>query len=299
MKYNINQKIKLAFWIISAVIIGIFFSSLIFKNIKYEKIINPSENIAIAIESLTSQETTPKYFYFIKDQNKKPKVSASAYLVGDLDTGEIILTKNQEKEFPLASVSKLMTAYVATELMDENNIAQVSKKALSTYGENGNFKIGEKIKISDLIYPLLLESSNDAAEIIAEYFDRDTFIKKMNQAVEKIELSKTFFDDPSGLSEKNKSTVFDMFKLAGYLNQKNPDLFKTTTNRSYSNKKHNWFSNNQFLREEGYLGGKSGYTDPALQTVISLFSVPLSETGTRNIAITLLQSKDRYKDVES
>ena len=50
---------------------------------------------------------------------------------------------------------------------------------------------------------------------------------------------------------------------------------------------------------EGYLGGKSGYTDPALQTVVSLFSIPLSETGVRHIAITLLQSKDRFKDVEN
>ena len=90
-----------------------------------------------------------------------------------------------------------------------------------------------------------------------------------------------------------------MFKLAGYINQKEPDIFQITTRRSYSNKKHNWSSTNQFLLEDGYLGGKSGFTDPALQTVISLFSIPLSETGERHIAIALLQSKDRFKDVEN
>ena len=47
------------------------------------------------------------------------------------------------------------------------------------------------------------------------------------------------------------------------------------------------------------MGGKSGYTDEALQTVISLFLIPLGESGTRNIAITLLQSKDRFKDIEN
>ena len=192
-----------------------------------------------------------------------------------------------------------MTALVATESTKPDDTAKVSKKALTTYGENGNFKLGEKIKITDLIYPLLLESSNDAAEIIAEYFKRDIFIKKMNQMVNKLELSKTIFEDPSGLSSKNQSTVEDMFKLAGYINQKKPDLFQITTKRSYSNIKHNWSSNNQFLHEDGYLGGKSGFTDPALQTAISLFSIPLGETGVRNIAITILQSKDRFKDVEN
>src|SRR3990167_8284134 len=175
MKHAIGSKIKLGLWVISAVVIGVFLASLVSKNIPYKE---SDKNTAIAIESVMPSETIPKYFYFTKDPNQKPKVS---------------------------------------------------KKALTTYGENGNFKLGEKIKITDLIYPLLLESSNDAAEIIAEYFKRDIFIKKMNQMVNKLELSKTIFEDPSGLSSKNQSTVEDMFKLAGYINQKKPDLFQITT----------------------------------------------------------------------
>ena len=299
MKSIFHQKIKLGFWMVFVLAVGIFFTSFIFNNIDYKKIIEPKENTATAIESLTSPETAFGYSYFIKDSKLEPQISAKAFLVGDLDTGEIILTKNQDEQFPLASVSKLMTALVSTELTKPDNLAKVSKKALATSGKNGNLKMGEKIKITDLIYPLLLESSNDAAEVIAEFFGRDIFLKKMNQTAYKLELSKTSFDDPSGLSPKNQSTVSDMFKLAGYLNQKKSDLFQITTKRSYLNKKHNWFNNNQFLRKKGYLGGKSGYTDEALQTVISLFLIPLGESGTRNIAITLLQSKDRFKDIEN
>lgn len=299
MKSTLGPKIKLGFWTISAVIVGIFFVSLLFKDAEYKKIIKPNENTAIALESLTAPEPTSGLSYFIKDLNLKPKVSAKAFLVGDLNTGEIILTKNQDEQFPLASVSKLMTALVTTESKSSDDVAKVSKKALATSGKNGNLKMGEKIKITDLIYPLLLESSNDAAEVIAEFFGRDIFLKKMNQEALKLGLSRTIFDDPSGLSPKNQSTVLDMFKLAGYLNQKDPDLLKITTKRSHSNKTHNWFSNNQFLNEDNYTGGKSGYTDVALQTVISIFSVPLSKAGTRHIAISLLQSKDRFKDVEN
>lgn len=302
MRFTFGSKIKSEFWIISAIIIGIFFVSIFLKSNIYEKILEPYKNITTDKESLVSKEVTSKYFYFYKDSenlNQKLKISALAYLVGDLDTGKIILTKNKDKQFPLASVSKLMTANVATELMNPNDIAKVSKKALITYGKNGNLKLGEKIKITDLIYPLLLESSNDAGEVIAEYFNRTLFLQKMNQTAQKLKMSKTNFEDPTGLSVNNKSTVFDIFKLVEYLNQKKPNLFQITTNKNYSNKKHTWFSNNQFLTEEGYMGGKSGYTDPALQTVVSLFSVPLSETETRHIAIILLQSKDRFKDVKN
>ena len=294
-----KQKIKIVLWVIFAIFIGIFFTSFATQNLNYKKIAETKDNTATVLESLAPEETTPKYFYFKKDPDNLPKVSALAYLIGDLDTGEIILTKNKDEQFPLASVSKLMTASVAKDLMNDEDIAKVSKKALSTYGKNGGLKLGEKIKITDLVYPLLLESSNDSAEVIAEYFGRNVFIQRMNQTALKLELSKTTFEDPSGLSPNNKSTVFDMFKLAGYLNQQKPDIFQLTNNLSYSNKKHTWFSNNQFLREESYLGGKSGYTDEAKQTVISLFTLPLGESGTRNIGITLLQSKDRFKDVEN
>lgn len=299
MKLSFGSKIKFGFWMISTVVIGVLFAFFLFKNLNFGEIVESSENTAQVFNSIPTTESTQKYFYLTNDPAKLPKVSAKAYLVGDLDTGEVILQKNQEEQYPIASVSKLMTSLIATDLMNKDDTAKVSKKALATYGQNGNLKTGEKIKVTDLLYPLLLESSNDAAEIIAEYFGRDVFIKRMNQTAAKLELPKTSFQDPSGLSAKNQSTVFGLFKLAGYIKQKQPELLQITTKRSYSNKKHTWFNISQFLQESGYLGGKSGYTEEALQTVVSLFSIPLSEIGTRDIAITLLQSKDRYKDIEN
>jgi poly-gamma-glutamate synthesis protein (capsule biosynthesis protein) len=112
-------------------------------------------------------------------------------------------------------------------------------------------------------------------------------------------MDKTSYQDPSGLSEGNQSTALDLFKLSGYLLKEKPQILYITTLRSYANRVHHWSSTNQFLREDGYLGGKSGYTDPAQETVVSLFSVPLSEAGTRSLAVVLLHSKDRFKDVEN
>ena len=309
MSQNLNQKIlkmiKLLFWAIFPIVLGIslvLFIIIIFNKINYAGIWGTENNTAIVVQSLTPKEIRveekPKYFY-LNNAGEEPKVGALAYLVGDLNTGEVILAKNQEERLPIASVSKLMTALVAREITNEDDIAQVSKKALATKGANGNFRVGEKIKTTDLLYPLLLESSNDAAEVLAEYFGRESFISKMNAKAQNLKMSKTSYEDSSGLSEKNQSTVSDIFKLAGYLNHQKKDLLQITTKRSYSNKKHSWSNTNQFMQKDGYFGGKSGYTNPAKQTVVSLFNLPLGKTGYRPIAIILLQSADRQKDVET
>ncbi len=298
MSDDINGKIKFGIWAMGSVIIGVFFALFIFKSIGYEKIGN-KENVPNDSLSASVIDTVPEDFYFIKDPSKKPLVDADAYFVGDLDNGKMILEKNQDKVFPIASVSKLMTATVAKENYKEEDAVVMSKKALDTYGKNGNFRLNEKIRLGDLFYPLLLESSNDAAEAIALNYNRSDFIQKMNDKAKELGMAFTSFLDPSGLSEKNISTVFDLFKLARYIKAKSNDILQKTTKQSYITKKHSWFSNNQFLRDKTYLGGKSGYTDPARQTVISTFSVPLSKEGVRNIAIMILHSPDRYKDVKN
>lgn len=293
-----RENIKLKLLALFLILFGFFSTSLIFNKIKWnneDKLNQIPETAAV----INTELTKPKYFYINNDAENKPKVSALSYLVGDLGTGEIILTKNEKAKYPIASVSKLMTALIAKEIVKDDDVAKISKKALATLGGNGELKVGEKIKVNDLIYPLLLESSNDAAEAIAEYFDRAKFIGKMNEGAKSLKMMDTTFEDPSGLSKNNQSTVLDMFKLAGYLNQKKQDLFQITTKIHYANKVHNWFNIGQFVNKDGFLGGKSGSTDAAMQTVISTFSLPLGEHISRPIAITLLKSKDRRKDVET
>ena len=251
----------------------------------------------------TTYADTPRYFNInsneINQKNNEPKISATSYLVGDLNTGEIIISKNQNTILPMASISKLMTAIVTEDFSKNEEYTEISKKALATNGKNGELKLGEKIKVGDLIYPLLLESSNDAAEALAEYFGRDNFISKMNQKAKTLKMDSTKYEDPSGLSENNDSTAADLFKLTCYITQNQNNLFKITTLRSYNNQKHNWSNISQFLKKDEYIGGKSGYTDKAKQTVISLFSLELGQNIYRPICIVLLGSNDRKRDVES
>src|SRR3989344_5936069 len=298
------HKIKLIGWGVFSVLVGVVIVAGTPSLLKYAHLPTHSENknnIATAIHVAPGSKDSEKeqYFYVNKDLTGEPRVSAKAYLVGDLNTGEVLISKNQDKGFPIASTSKIMTALVAKEIGTEEQVGTISKSALATYGTNGEFRLGEKIKTLDLVYPLLLESSNDAAEAIAENFGRKDFIQKMNQEAQRLQMENTSYEDPSGLSPNNKSTVADLFKLTGYVKQNKPDIFAITTRRSYSNKKHTWSNISQFLGEDGYLGSKSGYTDEAKQTVISLFNLPLGKDTSRPIAITLLQSEDRHKDVQT
>lgn len=300
MKMVAKAKVKLIFFIIFSVLTGIIFSSFLFSIFENRNVVESKNSQASLIEIIVPpKEEKFQYFYTNKEATVGPKVSAKAFLVGDLDTGEVIVSKDQDKKLPIASVSKLMTAVVATEIAKIEDTTTITKKAIDTYGTNGALRLGEKIKISDLLYPLLLESSNDAAEAVALHFDRDDFIYKMNQKADGLKMSKTSFEDPSGLSSNNQSTASDIFKLTGYITKQLPSLFEITTKRSYSNKKHSWSNISQFLGKDGYIGGKSGYTDAARQTVVSLFSLPLGQNTNRPIAITLLGSTDRKRDVES
>jgi poly-gamma-glutamate synthesis protein (capsule biosynthesis protein) len=304
MKSVLKSKIKFTSWAIFSVLIGIFLAYLMllaFENIKNEKTFQIKNNQASVVQLIAPEPEIekPQYFYTNKDTNGQPKISAGAFLVGDLNTGEVILAKNQDQKFPIASISKLMTALITIKIATSDDTAQVTKTALATEGTNGELHLGEKIKVTDLLYPLLLESSNDAAEVIAEYFNRDNFISKMNEIVKTLKMDATSFEDPSGLSINNQSTTSDLFKLTGYLMAQQPDLLKITTEQSHTIKKHSWSNISQFLDESGYLGGKSGYTDPAMQTDVAIFNLPLGQTGYRPIAITLLQSSDRHKDVET
>lgn len=241
----------------------------------------------------------PKATYHLKDKYDLPDVGAAAYVVADVDTGEIILEKNSEKEYPIASVTKLMTALVSLEDLNQSDTAKVSSRALATLGDSGHLFLGEKIKISDLIYPLLLVSSNDAAEVLAEHDGRDNFMSLMNEKARDIGMTSTNYEDPSGLSANNYSTAKDLFALAYYLFNNHRTVFNITTLDRYSLGNQTWSNIYVFSRRDDFLGGKTGYTDRAKRTGVALFSIPFEGYDNRHIAIILLRTDNRTADINT
>ncbi|MDD5318561.1 MAG: hypothetical protein PHF79_01930 [Candidatus Pacebacteria bacterium] len=226
-----------------------------------------------------------------------PSVSAAAYLVGDIDTGDVVFQKNETFRSPMASVSKLMTAVIMEEKGDLHHEATVSQQAYNTYGTEGELHLGEKINTGDLMYPLLIESSNVGAEVFADDYGRDAFMTLMNQKAAELDMKDTYYDDPSGLSAKNQSTVTDLFKLGRYIWQNWPSLYDMTRIRQFATLKHNWSNPNKMLQYTNFLGGKNGYIDASSgQTTVSLFNVDLARGGKRNLAIVILKSTNRDTD---
>jgi poly-gamma-glutamate synthesis protein (capsule biosynthesis protein) len=298
---KLKSHAKTLLWAAVPVAAGIFLFWLVLPSAGYQKI--PQQEAGAPMSADSGASSAPVKiagnYYFIKDPSKKPAVSALEYLVGDLSTGEIILKKNESVPYPIASVSKLMTALVSEKTMQPDETVSATSAELATYGQNGNFHTGEKIQEGDLLYPLLLESSNDAAEMLAGHLGRPEFLYDMNQEAKTLGMDYTAYEDPSGLSAHNVSTAGDLFKLADYINKFMPNLFALTTRRNYSTKTHNWPSIDQFLSDPGYTGGKSGYTAAAKETAVATFNLPLGQSGTRPVAIIVLQSYDRHADVET
>lgn len=236
--------------------------------------------------------------YRVANVDKFPKVSSTSFLIGDVDSGEIIYERNETLVAPIASVSKLMTAIIAQEQMDMNQMAIVSRDSYNAYGSEGGLLLGEKIRIKDLMYPLLIESSNDGAEVIADAYKggHEKFILEMNKKARQHGMEDTNYEDPSGLSAKNVSSVEDLFRLARYIRINNPQLFDISRVRQYAIYKHQWTNKNVLLQREYFLGGKNGFIDAAKQTTVSLFEVPMANGIKRNVAIILLRSQNRTDD---
>lgn len=229
-------------------------------------------------------------------------VSAESYIVADAETGEVLVEKNAGTQYPIASVTKLMTAIVAKEHMDLHHTTVVSDYSHNAYGSEGQLATGEKILVSDLFYPLLMESSNDAAEVLADDFGRDNFIDLMNQKASSIEMDNTSYEDPSGLSAHNVSTAQDLLRLAFYVRAQFPELLDITRVKQYSIIDHTWTNKNAMLTYPNFLGGKNGFINESKKTTLSYFNVsfrgndPDSKAISRPLALVLLRSDDRDAD---
>jgi D-alanyl-D-alanine carboxypeptidase len=230
-----------------------------------------------------------------------PHVSARSYLVADLETGEVFLERNSSLVYPIASITKLLTAVVANETISFDRLITVTPHAFNTYGGQGNLQIGERLTIGEMYYPLLLSSSNDAAVAIASHQGEGAFITLMNQKARALDMENTIFDDPSGLSPQNVSTASDLFKLARYIHDRKSFIFEITTKNAEAldateyTPARTYTSNNPMRGRGDFLGGKNGFTDEARKTLLSLFKVGVGDEE-RVVAIIVLGSEDHTSD---
>jgi D-alanyl-D-alanine carboxypeptidase len=248
-------------------------------------------------------------------------ITADSYLVGNLTTGKIYFEKDPTAVRPIASISKLFAAIVAEKHLDPNAIVTVASSSITGFDATSSPSTiipGESFTVHDILYDVLLVSSNDAATTLADNYasvtgdanpnSRADFVSLMNASAASFGMTQTSFKDPSGLSSGNVSSALDLFKLARYLYINQPDMLAiektteydvpTTTPPNPAHNAHAFVNIDPFVYDPHYLGGKTGRTDAAGETMLSLFSLPVKGVNTP-IAIIVLHSDQDSRQTDS
>jgi D-alanyl-D-alanine carboxypeptidase len=206
-----------------------------------------------------------------------PDVGASAELIADLMTGRVYLSVNADGRWPLASVSKLMTAAVAEDVLSQNQYITITASMLAADPTQQILHLGDTYTVADLLHILLLPSNNVAAEALAQFYGRPQFLAAMNAKAQAWGMTSTYYDDPSGLSAANQSSATDLLKLAQHIYADYPEILAITrtpqvTARNLSTGQDVIIKSiNQFAGDADFVGGKTGYTDQADGNLLSIF----------------------------
>ena len=204
-------------------------------------------------------------------------LSCRSCVLMDSDSGRVLYEKDKDNPRLIASITKIMTAILAIESDRLEEEVTVGEEVLTMYGSNIYIELGEKMKLLDMVYGLMLRSGNDAAIVIAYFIggSEENFVKMMNDKAKEIGMTNTVFNNPHGLDEvtQNKSTAYDMALLSSYASH-NETYMKIVGTKKYSvqtdKKSYLWYNRNKLLGSYPYAtGGKTGYTPSAGRTLVT------------------------------
>ena len=221
-----------------------------------------------------------------------PAVSAASAVLLDAESGRILYARNENEERAIASITKLMTALVAAEYLDDlSQTITIQKEWTGIEGTSLYLKAGEEISLETLLYGLLLHSGNDAAVALAAHCagDVETFVGWMNQRARDLGMTGTHFSDPNGLGDEDHySTALDMARL-GAACLKNPVVAKIVATKSIVLEGRSFTNHNKLLWQyEGCTGMKTGYTRQAGRTLVS----SAERDGQKLVCVTLSDGND-------
>jgi len=224
------------------------------------------------------------------------EITAKSYAVIDISNNSIILEKNINQAYPIASITKLMTAVISFENIELNQTITLTEEMLKPEGYSPSLFLGLNVRAKDLLKAALIQSTNDAAEALTHFLKRGKFLNLINQKAKELEMNSTFLYDAHGLNPSNLSTAGDIAKLLKYIHQAHPEILSITKDNDF------WlpdptgrllkFKNlNNFYQIPEFIGGKSGYLPEAKQTSAGLFNL-----NGKPVTIILLYSQNRETD---
>ncbi|MDH3640850.1 MAG: D-alanyl-D-alanine carboxypeptidase [Gammaproteobacteria bacterium] len=201
-----------------------------------------------------------------------PKIAGTSYLLIDADTQKLLVENDIHAPVPPASLTKIMTSYVAaTELaagrIDPEDEVPISVKAWRTPGSRMFVREGTKVRLEDLLRGVIIQSGNDASVAIAEHIagSEGAFADMMNQQAFQLGMTMTQYHNATGLpSEGHQTSAWDLALLAQSLITRYPDTYTTYAERSFTYNDIEQPNRNRLLwRDRTVDGVKTGHTDAA------------------------------------
>lgn len=223
--------------------------------------------------------------------------SAVASILLDQTSGRVLYGKNEDSEQKIASLTKIMTAIIAIEQGDLQDLVTIQPSAVGVEGSSIYLKANEKVTLETLLYGLMLRSGNDAATAIAQHIGGSVegFVYLMNEKAQVLGLEHTHFTNPHGLDAPNHySSAKDLALLTQYA-LRNPtfqQIVKTelkTVEWPGEQWKRTMLNKNKLLKLYPFADGvKTGFTKQARRTLVT----SATKDGQQLIAVTLNDGND-------
>ncbi|MBT8137239.1 MAG: D-alanyl-D-alanine carboxypeptidase [Gammaproteobacteria bacterium] len=221
-----------------------------------------------------------------------PPVPGTAYFLMDFNSGHAIASKNPDEQLEPASITKLMTAYIAFSAIANGTLAldeqvTVSNKAYRAVGSRMFIEERKRVAVSELLQGMIIQSGNDASIALAEHIagSEETFAELMNQYAERLGLHSSSFANATGLpSPGHVSTPHDIAILAAAIIREYPEYYRWYSAREYTYNGITQHNRNTLLwRDDSVDGVKTGHTDSAGYCLVA----SAERDGTRLVAVVM------------
>lgn len=201
-----------------------------------------------------------------------PSVAASSYLLLDADTNKVLVEHNLHEPIPPASLTKIMTSYIAAVELASGRIntseqVLISVKAWKTPGSRMFIREGTRVSVEDLLRGIIIQSGNDASVALAEHIagSEDAFANMMNQQAAELGMSSTQFVNATGLPDEGHYTsAWDLALLTRSLIVQFPEVYALYSERDFTFNDIPQPNRNRLLwRDKTVDGVKTGHTQAA------------------------------------
>jgi D-alanyl-D-alanine carboxypeptidase (penicillin-binding protein 5/6) len=237
---------------------------------------------------------------------RAPDIAATSYILIDAKTGQVLVEENPDEPLPPASLTKIMTSYIAIEEiltgnLSLNDMVHISEKAWRMEGSKMFVEVNTQVSVEDLLRGIIIQSGNDASVAIAEHIagSEEAFADMMNQYAEVLGLQNSFFMDSSGLDTElyyNTMSARDLAILARATVDRHRDFYPIYAEREFTYNNIRQSNRNSLLfRDRNVDGLKTGWTDAAGYCLVA----SAERDGMRLISVVTGTASEEARAIET